>query len=512
MGSCNKRGDSSSRSPFHGMNLSTPILLYPRIDFHENGLAEGDCACPRSIPGKSDESAFTDLWEKTKFQKAEAEVFRFNPDFLTLFSAYTHPSMVLLNRSAYALWQAFENADTPQHVIEMMNFGPAERKRSLRILQMLLWFGYLVNPDNIQPGVIEDSTLTAWLHVTNACNLRCSYCYIHKTNLAMDAKTGEEAVKAIFRSARLHGFKTIKLKYAGGEPLLNFPLILQLDDLAGKLAEQLEIRLDRVILTNATPLNSSIIEELLHRNIRLMISLDGIDETHDRQRPFTNGRGSLSTVLQKIELAKASGLKPQICITLSARNANGLPDLVAWILDQGLPFSINFYRETPLATDGADLNLEESTIVRAMLAAFSVIESNLPEYSLLTSLLDRTNLAFPHQRACSAGKNYMVIDSLGRISKCQMEIDRPVSSIKSADPLAIIRSSPIGVQNPAVDEMHECRSCEWKYWCAGGCPITSYQAGGSYLRKSPYCNIYKVLFPEVLRLETRRLLSRECYV
>ena len=32
-------------------------------------------------------------------------------------------------------------------------------------------------PVQIRPGTV----LTAWLHVTNACNLRCPYCYVSKS-------------------------------------------------------------------------------------------------------------------------------------------------------------------------------------------------------------------------------------------------------------------------------------------------------------------------------------------
>ncbi len=48
--------------------------------------------------------------------------------------------------------------------------------------------------------------LTAWLHVTNACNLRCPYCYVNKSAEGMDEPTGRAAVEAVIRSAIEHGF------------------------------------------------------------------------------------------------------------------------------------------------------------------------------------------------------------------------------------------------------------------------------------------------------------------
>ena len=52
-----------------------------------------------------------------------------------------------------------------------------------------------------------------------------------------------------------------------------------------------------------------------------------------------------------------------------------------------------------------------------------------------------------------------------------------------------------------------CRDCEWKYWCAGGCPLTTYRATGRYDVKSPNCNIYKAIYPQAMRLEGLRLLK-----
>ena len=63
------------------------------------------------------------------------------------------------------------------------------------------------------------------------------------------------------------------------------------------------------------------------------------------------------------------------------------------------------------------------------------------------------------------------------------------------------------MQNLAVEEKEGCRTCEWRYWCAGGCPLVTYKVTGRNDVKSPNCNIYKALFPAALRLEALRLLK-----
>jgi len=88
-----------------------------------------------------------------------------------------------------------------------------------------------------------------------------------------------------------------------------------------------------------------------------------------------------------------------------------------------------------------------------------------------------------------------------------MQIHKSVTNVHVVDLLALIRADRLGIQNLPVMEKEGCKTCEWKHWCAGGCPLETHRVTGRYDVKSPNCNIYKVLFPEALRLEGLRLLK-----
>ena len=83
----------------------------------------------------------------------------------------------------------------------------------------------------------------------------------------------------------------------------------------------------------------------------------------------------------------------------------------------------------------------------------------------------------------------------------------PVTTIAAADPLRVIQQDRLGVQGVSVDEKEGCKSCHWRYWCAGGCPLLTHRITGRYDVKSPNCHIYQALFPAALRLEALRLLK-----
>ncbi len=352
-----------------------------------------------------------------------------------------------------------------------------------------------------------DEQLCTWLHLTDNCNLGCAYCYLHHTRSAMTHATGHAAIDAIFRSALLHGYGAVKLKFAGGEPLLCFPLILDLHQYAQSLAEKHNINLDGVVLSNGIILTSQKAKQIQAAGLRLMISLDGIGEMHDRQRHYPDGRGSFDQVVHAIDHALSIGLIPDISITISGRNAEGLPEVVAWVLERDLPFSLNFYRENDLSASQSDLHLEDERIINGMLAAYKVIEDNLPRRNLLASLMDRASLSAPHLRTCSIGQSYMVFDTKGRIARCQMDITNPITNCNDPDPLSTLRNNTTSIINPSVNDKEECATCQWRYWCGGGCPLQAYRATGRYDTKSPYCAIYQKLFPQVIRIEGLRLLK-----
>jgi uncharacterized protein len=343
--------------------------------------------------------------------------------------------------------------------------------------------------------------LVAWLHLTNDCTFRCAYCYVRRSPEAMAPETGRQAIQAIFRSATGHGFSGVKLKYGGGEPTLRFSTLADLHRLARKLAAAHGLALDGVVLSNGAGITPEMVGAMQSLELRLAVSLDGVGAWHDAQRPLAGGRGSCAAVAGAIDRALRHGLVPELSITASGRNLSGLPDLVQWALERELPFRIEFYRETGLPAAGDGLAFEPGAMIDALRAAFGRIEARLPRHSLLNSLVDRADLGRPHLRACAAGHNYLVIDPRGRVAKCQMDMAHTVTGVSDPDPLRTVMADRAGVQNLSVDDKEGCRDCEWRYGCAGGCPLATYRATGRYDVPSPHCAVYRTLYPDLILIK-----------
>lgn len=352
----------------------------------------------------------------------------------------------------------------------------------------------------------QSDTLTAWLHVTNACNLDCPYCYVRKSGAKMSFEMGVRSIDALITTAQQRGFTTIKLKYAGGEAALHYRLVQRLHEYATEQAAQHGLLLKAVVLSNGTVMPPLFAAWLASSGVRLMLSVDGVGEAHDVQRPWKGrGPGAFAALERHlVEQLLPRGIKPDICITVTGRTAASARSAVEWAMRFDLPFSLNFYRENEQSAPFHDLRFQEQQIIAGMLDAYQAVEQTIPVRPFLDGLLDRVQSS-AHSHTCGVGYNYAVITHEGHVAQCQMELQHAQPFDSHTDLIRLVGSGPI--HNVAVDTKQGCRDCQWRYRCAGGCPIVTLRATGRTDVKSPNCNIYRTLIPAALRLEGLRILK-----
>jgi uncharacterized protein len=321
-------------------------------------------------------------------------------------------------------------------------------------------------------------------------------------------------VDGAIRSARAHGFRALKLKYAGGEPTLNLSTLRAVHETARARAAQAGLELREVLLTNGTALTPALLEWLRGEGIRLAVSLDGLGPAHDGQRKAASGNGSFAAIARGLEQALALGLTPHLSITVTAHNVDRLAEVVAFALDRGLPFNLNFVRPAP---GRPDLVPEPERLIAGLRTALSEIECRLQPaichlqsatcnlQSAIYNLLDRCDFSLPHRYPCGAGHAYIVVGPKGELARCHMEMERTVGTIWEEDPLAAVQAEK-GFPNPPVEEKEECRECPWRYVCAGGCPLMAQWHRGTPAAPSPYCAVYRAVLPDLLRLEGLRVM------
>lgn len=451
-----------------------------------------DCACPDKAFTLSYPVGSSQVFAQTD----DVHTAQLPHDFHLAFSPCAPAGPSVLNPAAWERWQSFAS---PQFLTEEVDLALVE--------QLLICpVGALLKPAPARP-----ETLTTWLHVTNACNLDCPYCYVRKSSARMSEAVGLKAVEAVFRSAQQNGFRRVKLKYAGGESTLHFKLVRKLHERACELAAETGLGLKEVVLSNGVHLLLDDADWLAENGVKLMISVDGVGELHDLLRPQKGGGDTFAKVEHTVDqILLPRGIRPDVTMTITRLNAPGAAEVAKWALvDRGLPTSFNFYRQNILSASRVELALEETAIIDGMLAAYSVIETHLPTQPFFNGLLDRVQ-AEAHSHTCGVGQSYVVVSHTGQLAQCQMHLDTPVGLIFDDNLLEVVAGGPL--RNISVDEKEGCRECEFRYRCSGGCPLETYRATGRWDVQSPNCRIYKSLLPVALRLEGLRLLKTHGYL
>lgn len=202
---------------------------------------------------------------------------------------------------------------------------------------------------------IKDCINQITLEVTERCNLRCKYCiyndeYLSTRNFGYRNMSWDVAKRGI-DILREHSNDVDKtcIGFYGGEPLLNFDLVRK----SVKYAEE-TIKNKTLLFTmtsNLTLMNKNIADFLanLPEEFIVLVSLDGNEAYHNRNRVKTTGEGSFAETLKGMEILVDSYRKQNRldCIMINSvlsyedfdEQLRGLSDLIDNI--EWMPKDIN---------------------------------------------------------------------------------------------------------------------------------------------------------------------------
>lgn len=161
---------------------------------------------------------------------------------------------------------------------------------------------------SLLPIILERRMQKITLQLTQDCNFRCKYCHYTMNDgtqrVHSKKKMDFDMVKKGILFLRDHSVDSpeVYIGFYGGEPLLEFDMLQE----AVKYAEEMfdGKKINYTITTNATLFSEKIIDFFEQYHIRVMISLDGPKEIHDKNRVFENGQGTFDSVINKINLIR----------------------------------------------------------------------------------------------------------------------------------------------------------------------------------------------------------------
>ena len=137
------------------------------------------------------------------------------------------------------------------------------------------------------------------LDPTEACNLRCSYCFKGKLRgRNMSLETAKQSVRFLVKYSG--AIRNISVAMLGGEPLLAFPLMKKWVPWASRYCEQRGKKLNFQVTTNGTVFDQEHHDFFRYWHIGLHLSLDGCPEVQDQERKYADGAGSSKKVEQNL--------------------------------------------------------------------------------------------------------------------------------------------------------------------------------------------------------------------
>lgn len=320
--------------------------------------------------------------------------------------------------------------------------------------------GYYVNDDFDEIAEIEKEVndnifgeqeeLLLTVALTERCNFRCVYCYQEHEPKTLKSDNAKKLINTVREILSSNNYKSLRIHYFGGEPLLNLEMLYFLHDEFQKFSREFNIKYEPFITTNGSMLNRDILSKVRFRNVQL--TFDGLEETHNKLRKSDNFKfkDTINLIPDILELADNLTVRYNIC----EENKNDLIPLIDYLMTKFGTDKIRFITAQTIKFSEEDKITMVSFDEYAKLSLEARIR--LSEYGKKFTLPQ--SVKFPCQFL--NGNAYSITSDL-TIKKCEE------SSI-----ILDIFTKDVTKKRRSFKVDRECRNCRILPLCLGGCNKT----------------------------------------
>ena len=329
---------------------------------------------------------------------------------------------------------------------------------------------------------------------THQCNCRCVYCYEDFQSGILSEADQEALVR--FVKIQMRRCSSLHVGWFGGEPLVAMDVIRNLSKKFMAICKAMHKPYSASITTNGTLLTCDIFSELQNYGvISYQITIDGMKDVHDVQRPLVGKGSSYDMIMRNLKEIKARTqartFNVYLRINLTKRSFS---EIEAYLgeLNEGFGGDARFPVTICMAADwGGDriadykenLFEEDDRYYDVRKSIYRLIRDK--HYDLSVSGVGGRYLGMLSlNTGCYVNKkNFYTIDHDGTVYKCAQQIRQnfpPLGKLQDFDgpeDFLLEQSKWESVIYPVIPEKCEnCRLLPLGCWGASACPLAKFAA------------------------------------
>jgi len=323
---------------------------------------------------------------------------------------------------------------------------------------------------------------SAILFPTFNCHLRCIYCYSEagEQKVNMSWEVAKAAIDFIVENTKQNKEKECSLEFhGGGEPTWNWP-VFQSSLSYFQERTRMNGLVPKVNLVTNGMLSEMQIDWIVKHNLRtVQVSLDGMEEIHDSQRPTAGGGKSFAIVYRAINSFLTKGAEVVIHSVVTEIGVKRIPEIVCFFGKNFPGLTVQIEPACPcgrgLAT-GQQFPSPE-IFAKGFIESLDIAKSfgiNLI-YSGVSSRLTEIHRSF-----CGASEPNFVVTPEGFITACHevAELNHPFANLfiygqwdKVRRKFLVDNQKIEHLRNTAIEGNSLCRDCFAQFYCAGDCSV-----------------------------------------
>ncbi|OPX77858.1 MAG: pyrroloquinoline quinone biosynthesis protein PqqE [Methanosaeta sp. PtaB.Bin039] len=440
--------------------------------------------------------------------------------------AVFHPESLRLFYAKECIGETLRSSPVPSEDSDSLAEGSIESEDY--IPKLLNYISENIGHDSSKdPAWVNSEPRTLNLMISQDCNLKCGYCY------ANCGSYGAERRFMSYVTAKRCIDKLLSKDYAnfivffGGEPLLNFSLIKEIDSYLCKR----NLRSKYIAVTNGTVINDEIKNFLNDKLFYLSISLDGPKDINDKQR-FGLNESVHDCIIETIDRLNPRSHSLSIKSIITKKGVNRLTEIVEHIESFNIDFmAIGSVKAVP---QDSEFYIDDDAFAEYVQELTTILVKNINRLArgeavkfrshisdLLIHMLTKTRKIY----MCSAGREFITITADGDVYPCHMFIgleEFHMGNVHDEDfpGERFTRIRELFYKSNVYTSNH-CSSCWARFLCGGECHWQSYISYGELSRPTERrClemkSILEALLPEIADIfqddtRTKNLLTSMNY-